>query len=83
MYALNVFYKDADDLKKASILWNVVNYSNKPEMRCNDNAFVSNKILDHNTVFYDVGTNDWYWSEVNQKAATCYIKFGKNNVEYI
>ena len=49
MYALNAFYKDVDDLKITSVLWNGVNWSNKPEMRCNDNAFVFNRMLGYNT----------------------------------
>ena len=32
MYALNAFYKDVDDLKKSSILWNVVNWST--DLKC-------------------------------------------------
>ena len=51
MYALNAFYKDVDGLKKFSVLWNVVNLSNKPEIRFNDNAFVFNIIFGYNTVF--------------------------------
>ena len=58
VYSLNVFYKDVDDLKKASALWNVINWSNKPEMHCNDNAFVFNRMLGYNTVFYDIRTKD-------------------------
>ena len=52
-------------------------------MRCNDNAFVFKRMLGCNTVFYDNDTNDWYWDEVNQKVASCYIKFGKKYVDYI
>ena len=51
MYALNKFYKDVDGLKKVSVLWNVVNWSSKPEIDCNDNAFVFNIIFGYNTVF--------------------------------
>ena len=51
MYALNAFYKDVDDLKKTSVLWNVINWSNTPEIWCNNNAFVFNKMIGYNTVF--------------------------------
>ena len=83
MYALNAFYKDVDDLKKTSVLWNGVNWSNKPEMRCNDNAFVFNRMLGYNTVFFYYDTKDWYWDEVNSQVATCYIKFGEQHYDYI
>ena len=33
MYDVNAFYKNVHDLKKASVLWNVVSWSNKPVMR--------------------------------------------------
>ena len=49
---------------------------NRSEMRCNDNAFIFNRMLGYNAASYDVGTDDWCWDEFNQKAATCYIKFG-------
>ena len=64
MYALNAFYNDIDDLRKASVLWNVANWSNKPEMRCNDNVFVFDGILGYNTAFYDIRTTYWYWDEL-------------------
>ena len=83
MYALNAFYKDFNDLKKASVLWNVVSWSNNPEMRYNDNRFVFNIMLGYNTSFHDNETNDWYWDEVNQKAATSYIKFSKRHFDNI
>ena len=51
MYTLTSFYKNVDGLKKVSVLWNVVNWSNKLEIRCNDNAFVFNIIFGYNTVF--------------------------------
>ena len=65
MYTLNAFYKDVDDLKKASVLWNVVKWSNKPKIRCNDDAFVFNRILGYNISFYDDDINDWCCDEVN------------------
>ena len=40
-------------------------------------------MLGCNTALYDVDTNDWYWNKVNQKTATCYIKFGKEKFKYI
>ena len=52
-------------------------------MCCNDNEFGLKRMLVYNTVFYDNDTDDWYQDEVNQKVATCYIKFSKNHVEYI
>ena len=52
-------------------------------MRCNDNTFVFNRILGYNTAFYDLATKDWYWDEVDSKAATCYIKYRKLHFEYI
>ena len=83
MYVLIEFYKNGNALKKASVLWKVVNWSNKPKMRCNNNAFFFNRMLGYNTSFYDNNTDDWYWDEVNQKAVTCYIKVGKKNFEHI
>ena len=80
---LNVFYKGVDDSKKASVLWNVVNWSNKPEMRWNDNVFVFDRMLGYNTAFYDIRTRDWQWGEVNHKSATCYIKYGNKHFGYI
>ena len=58
MYVLIEFYKNGNALKKASVLWKVVNWSNKPKIRCNDNSCVFNKILGYDTVFYDTDTND-------------------------
>ena len=59
MYALNAFYKDVNGLKKGSILWNVVNWSNKLEMRFNNKAFIFNRMLGYNTTFYDIRTKYW------------------------
>ena len=67
MYTLNGFYKGTDDLKKANFLWNVVNWSNKPKIRCNDNVFIINRMLGYNISVYDIRTKDWQWDEVNQK----------------
>ena len=67
MYALNVLYKDVDDLKKASVLWNAVDKSKKPKIRCNDNAFFFNTMLGCNTSFYDNDTNDWYLMKLIKK----------------
>ena len=39
-FALNAFYKDVNELKHATVLWNLVNWSNNEIMRYNDNAFV-------------------------------------------
>ena len=68
----------------ATILWNLVNWSNKnTTMRCNDNAFVFNRMLGYNTAFYCEDTKQWYLDEVNPQAATCYIKFKHEHFEYI
>ena len=82
-FALNVFYKDVKDVKHATVLWNLVKWSNTTIMRTNDNAFVFNRILGYNTAFYDVDTKDWYWDEVYSQAATCYIKFSEHHYDYI
>ena len=55
---LDAFYKDVDDLKHATVLWNLVNWSNTTIMRTNDNSFVFNRMLGYNTVFYDINTKD-------------------------
>ena len=55
-FALNAFYKNVNDLKHATVLWNLVNWSNTTIRRTNDNAFVFNRILGYNTAFYDVDT---------------------------
>ena len=55
-FTLNAFYKDVHKLKHATVLWNLVNWSNNEIMCCNDNAFVFNRILGYNTVFYDINT---------------------------
>ena len=52
-------------------------------MRCNDNAFVFNRILGYNTVFYDLDIKHWYWDEVNSQIATYYIKFSEYHYDYI
>ena len=54
--ALNAFYKDVNNLKHATTLWNLVKCSNTKIIRCNDNAFVFNIILGYNTAFYDLDT---------------------------
>ena len=52
-FALHAFYKDVDEISVATVLWNLVNWSNKNEtMRFNDNAFVFNRMLGYNTAFY-------------------------------
>ena len=79
---MNAFYKEVDDLKHAAVLWNLVNWSNTTIMRANDNAFVFNRMIGYNTVFYDVDTKNWYWDEVNSQAAICYIKFSKKHYDY-
>ena len=83
MNSLNAFYKDVDDSRKANILWNVVNQSNNPHIRCNDNAFVLNRMVGYDTTFYGVCIKHQYWDEINPRAATCYIKFGAAHFEYI
>ena len=51
-FALHAFYKDVEETKEATFLWNPVNWSNiNTTMRCNDNAFVFNIILGYNTAF--------------------------------
>ena len=82
-FALNTFYKDVDDLKHATVLWNTINRSNTTTMRCNDNVFVFNIMLGYNTSFYDVNTKYWYWDEVHFQAGTCYIEFSEHNYDYI
>ena len=82
-FALNAFYKDVDDLKHATVLWNLVKWLNTTIMRCNDNAFVYNRILGYNTACYDLDTNYWYWDEVHFQATTCYIKFSTQHYDYI
>ena len=77
-FSLNAFYKDVGELKQATVLWNLVNWSKKLIQRCNDNAFIFNGMLGYNTVFYDLDTSHWYWDEVDSKSATCYIKYKKN-----
>ena len=52
-------------------------------MRCNDNAFLFNRILGYNTEFYDIRAKYWYWDETNPRAATYYIKFGTDRLEYV
>ena len=52
-------------------------------MRCNDNAFVFNRMLGYNTAFYCEDTEHQYWDEVKSQAATCYIKFKHQHFEYI
>ena len=52
-FALHAFYKDVDETSVATVLWNLVNWSNSNStMRCNDNAFVFNRMLGYNTAFY-------------------------------
>ena len=58
MYALNTFYKDVDDPMKTNVLWNVVNWSTRSVMYCNDNTFVSNRMLGYNTVFNNICTKN-------------------------
>ena len=82
-FALNAFYKDVNDLKHATVLWNLVNWSNTTIMRTNDNVFVFNRMIGYNTSFYDVDTKHWYQDEVNSQAATCYIKFSEKHYDYI
>ena len=82
-FALNAFYKDVNDLEHATVLWNLVNWSNTKIMRCNDNVFVFNRMLVYNTAFYDLDTKHWYWDEVHSQSATCYIKFSEHHYDYI
>ena len=74
-FALNEFYKDVNNLKHATTLLNLVKWSNTKIIRCNDNAFVFNRILGYNTAFYDLDTKHWYWDEVDSNSATYCIKF--------
>ena len=82
-FALHAFYKDVNEIKQASVLWNLINWSNTTTMRTNENAFVFNRMIGHNTAFYDIRTKLWYWDEVNSQAATCYVKFNTLHFEYI
>ena len=52
-------------------------------MRCNDNAFVFNRMLGYNTAFFDNDTKDQPLDEVNPNVATCYVQFGNNHFDYI
>ena len=79
----DIFYKDVNDLKYATVLWNLVNWSNTKIMRCDDNAFVFNRILGYNKAFYDLDTKYWYWDEVNSQEATRYIKFSEQHYDHI
>ena len=52
-FALHAFYKDVEETKVATVLWNLVNWSNtNTTMRCNDNAFVFNRMISYNTAFF-------------------------------
>ena len=83
-FALHVFYKDVDETSVATILWNLVKWSNtNTTLRFNDNAFVFNRMLGYNIAFYCEYTEQWYWDEVNPLAATCFIKFKHEHFEYI
>ena len=82
-FALYVFYKDVNEIKQASVLWNLINWSNIITMRTNENAFVFNRMIGYNTAFYDIFTKLWYWDEVNSQAATWYVKFDNLPFEYI
>ena len=81
-FDLHAFYKDIDETSVATVLWNLVNWSNTTIMRTNDNVFVFSKILGYNTAFYDVDTKKWYWDEVNFQAVR-YIKFNEKHYDYI
>ena len=39
-FALNAFYKDVNEIKYDSVLWNRVNWSNTTIMRTNENAWL-------------------------------------------
>ena len=52
-YCLNAFYHDIDNIKKATILWSCVHWSKPGISMLNDNAFVFNRMLGHNTAIYD------------------------------
>ena len=52
-FALSAFYKDVDKSSKATVLWNLVNWSNTTVMRCNDNGYIFNRMLGYNTAFFD------------------------------
>ena len=80
---MNAFYRDVNDLKHATLLWNPVNWSNTKIMHCNDTVFVFNRMLGYNTASYDLDTKYWYWDEVNSLAATYYIKFSEHHYDYI
>ena len=82
-FSLNSFYRNIGELKQATVLWNLINWSNTTTMRTNENAFVFNRMIGHNTAFYDIRTKLWYWDEVNSQAATCYIKFSEQHYDYI
>ena len=82
-FALSAFYKDGNESSKANVLWNLVNWSNNPVMRCNDNAVFFNRMLGYNTAFFDNDTKDWYWDEVNPNTATYYIQFSNEYFDYI
>ena len=52
-FALHVFYKDVEETKEVTVLWTLVNRSiTNTTMRCNDNAFVFNRMLGYNTAFF-------------------------------
>ena len=82
-FTLNLVYKDDNDLKHATFLWNLVNWWSTKVIRCKDNAFFFNIMLGYNTVLYDFDTKHWYWDEVNSQTATCYIKFSEHHYDYI
>ena len=48
-----ILFHDIDNIKKATILWSCI-YLSKPGISMlNDNAFVFNRMLGHNTAIYD------------------------------
>ena len=50
-FTLSAFYKDVNESSKTNVLWNLVNWSNNTVMRCNDNAFVFNRMLGYHSSF--------------------------------
>ena len=48
-----ILFHDIDNIKKATILWSCVHWSKPGISMLNDNAFVFNRMLGHNTAIYD------------------------------
>ena len=58
---------------------NLVNWSNNETIRCNNNAFVFNRMIGYNTVFYDIKTKNWYWDEEYSQVTTQFYDVQKCN----